>query len=286
MSQDRFRTGVRLPARGVAFVAVRGALAMVLSVGLCPEAFAQLPAPARSPKVATTATQDAVPAALPDAVSVLERHEKAIGGRDEVKRLSSTYAKGTMTMPSVGLSGPVELFAAKPNKQVTRVSLPGVGEVVEGFDGKYGWSINPMTGPMLIDGKQLEERKFDSEFPSERKLEERYASMKTLERTEFDGRQCYKLQLVRKSGGEDIEFYDVGTGLKAGSIVTRETPMGTITATSVETDYRKFGNLLHATTIRNQIGPVQQVITISAVEYDAVPASAFDVPASIKALIK
>jgi hypothetical protein len=139
---------------------------------------------------------------------------------------------------------------------------------------------------MLIDGKQLEERKFDSEFPSERKLEERYASMKTLERTEFDGRQCYKLQLVRKSGGEDIEFYDIGTGLKAGSIVTRETPMGTITATSVETDYRKFGNLLHATTIRNQIGPVQQVITISAVEYDAVPASAFDVPVSIKALIK
>ena len=31
------------------------------------------------------------------------------------------------------------------------------------------------------------------------------------------------MQLVRKSGGEDIEFYDVATGLKAGSITTRET---------------------------------------------------------------
>jgi hypothetical protein len=285
MHQGRFRTGFGLPAPSAASAFVRATVALVFVAALCQGTFAQLPAPARPPKTAPAA-QEAPPAALPEALSVLERHEKAIGGREAVRRLSSVYAKGTMSMPSVGLSGPIELFTARPNKMVMKITLPGVGDVAQGYDGKHGWNVDPMTGPMLIDGKQLEERRFDSEFPSERKFQERYSSMKTIERTEFDGRQCYKLQLVRKTGGEDIEFYDVATGLKAGSILTRESHMGAMTATMVETDYRKFGDLLQATTIRNQVGPIQQLITITTIEYDAVPASAFEMPASIKALIK
>ena len=96
----------------------------------------------------------------------------------------------------------------------------------------------------------------------------------------------YKLRLVRKGGGEDIEFYDVETGLKAGSTNTRETPMGTITATTIETDYKKFGNMLVPTTIKQSGMGVEQVMTITAVDFDAVDAKVFDPPAQIKALIK
>ena len=83
-----------------------------------------------------------------------------------------------------------------------------------------------MTGPMLLEGRQLDEKRFDSEFYSELRNESRYASVTTLERVDFEGRPCYKVRLVRKSGGEDIEFYDVATGLKASSTTTRETQMG------------------------------------------------------------
>ena len=143
-----------------------------------------------------------------------------------------------------------------------------------------------MTGPMVLDGKRLAEKRFDAEFHSELRSDERYASMTTLEQTEFEGRQCYKLRLVRKSGGEDVEFYDVQTGLKAGTIATRETQMGPMSGTTVETDYRKFGNLLHATTVRSTLGGQQQIITITSIEFDNVPASVFEPPASIKALLK
>ncbi len=102
-----------------------------------------------------------------------------------------------------------------------------------------------MTGPMVLEGRQLEEKRFDADFHGELRGADRYASMTTLERTDFEGRPCYKVRLVRKSGGEDTEFYDVETGLKAGSITTRETQMGTVTGTTVATNYRKFGNLLH-----------------------------------------
>jgi hypothetical protein len=251
--------------------------------------FAQFPPPARPPKTAAEAapkSRAAKPAQLPPARTILDKHVSAIGGRQAILGHTSTHATGTLSMPSAGVTGAVDVFGALPNKTLLKVSLGGVGEVLEGFDGTHGWSISPMTGPMLLEGKQLDEKRFDSEFHSELRSDDRYASLTTLERVDFEGRSCYKLRLVRKTGGEDIEFYDVATGLKAGSITTRETQMGTVTGTTVETDYKKFGNLLQPTTVRSEVGGIQQVITITSVDYDKVPASVFDLPMGIKALLK
>jgi hypothetical protein len=143
-----------------------------------------------------------------------------------------------------------------------------------------------MTGPVLLEGRQLEDKRFDAEFHGEIKADSRYTSMKTVEQTEFDGRQCYKVHLVRKNGSEETEFYDVQTGLKAGSITSRETQMGMMTATAMVKEYKKFGNLLQATTMHQKVGPVEQVITVESLEYDTVPASSFDLPPAIQALIK
>ena len=250
---------------------------------------AQFPPPARPPKVGaqpSAKSQDAKPAQLPAARAILDKHLAAIGGRQAVLSHKSTHATGTLSMPAAGVTGAVDVYGAQPNRTLLKVTLGGVGEVLEGFDGTHGWSISPMTGPMLLEGKQLEEKRFDSEFHSELRTEDRYVSLTTLEQVDFEGRSCYKVRLVRKTGGEDIEFYDVATGLKAGSITTRETQMGTVTGTTVETDYRKFGNLLQPTTVRSQVGGLQQVITITAVDYDNVPASIFELPPGIKALLK
>jgi hypothetical protein len=273
--------GLRGLVSSAAVLAALGGSGVVVS--------AQFPPPARPPKAATEPAkpQDGRPgAALPSARSILDRHLAAIGGRDAVLSHKSTHASGTLSMPAAGVTGGVDMYGAHPNRTLLKVSLGGVGEVLEGFDGTHGWSISPMTGPMLLEGKQLDEKRFDSEFHSELRSDARYQSLTTLEQVDFEGRRCYKVRLVRKTGGEDIEFYDVATGLKAGSITTRETQMGTVTGTTVETDYKKFGNLLQPTTVRSQVGGLQQVITITSIDYDQVPASIFELPAGIKALLK
>lgn len=273
---------------------IRGLTAALVAAGLLGMAVAnlsaQFPPPARPPKVGpqppAAKSQEARPAQLPAARAILDKHLAAIGGRQAVLSHKSTHATGTLSMPAAGVTGAVDVYGAQPNRTLLKVMLGGVGEVLEGFDGTHGWSISPMTGPMLLEGKQLEEKRFDSEFHSELRTQDRYVSLTTLEQVDFEGRSCYKVRLVRKTGGEDIEFYDVATGLKAGSITTRETQMGTVTGTTVETDYKKFGNLLQPTTVRSQVGGLQQVITISSVDYDSVPASTFDLPPGIKALLK
>jgi hypothetical protein len=286
MFQERFRRGSALPAgRPLRFSAFAVLAAILGSVG--PVAHAQFPPPARSPgqaRVSAAAAQ--ATAALPPARRILDRHVEAIGGREAYLKHSSMHLRGTLSVPAAGMTGTLESFHARPNKSLLKVSLEGVGEVRQGFDGTHGWSLSPMTGPMLQDGQELADNRFEADFQRELKPDSHYVSITTIEQTDFDGRPCYKVRLVRKAGREDIEFYDVATGLRAGSIVTRETHMGEVTSTIVETDYRKFGNLLLPTTFRQQMGPIEQVLKIAVVEYDTVDPSVFALPDAIKALIK
>jgi hypothetical protein len=264
--------------------------------------FAQTAQPAAPPKQAPAAPPKQAPAVprpdgsakekstsqsdLPSARSIIDRHVKAVGGREAVLAHTSSHATGSMTVTGSGITGVVDIYSAKPDKSLLKINLGGIGDVLEAFDGVHGWSLSPMTGPMLTEGKELEEKKFDADFYSDLHEEGRYASMKTVEKTTFDGRPCYKVSLIKKDGGEDFDFYDVATGLKAGAMGTRESQMGPMPVTQVHSDYKKFGNLLVATTLKQTAMGVEQVLKLNTIEFDNVPPSTFDPPAQIKALIK
>jgi hypothetical protein len=258
----------------------RRALAAICVLAFAGPSYAQSTAPAQAPQAAPAA------ASLPTAQSILDRHVEAVGGRKVLMALKSIHTVGAMTIPANGMSGSIEVFAARPNKMLAKTTIAGIGEISEGFDGTHSWSISPMTGPMLATGEELAQKAFDADFDGPLNVAARYTSIKTLEKTTFDGRPCYKLSMVRKDGGEDIEFYDVASGLKAGSIVSRKSPMGTVTATSTIGEYKKFGDLMQPTSVKQSTTGVEIVTTFSVVEYDKVAPETFEPPAVIKALIK
>ena len=242
--------------------------------------------PAHAQSATATVPKTADTAALPDAKTILERHVEAVGGRKALAARNSVKTTGTIEIPANGITGTLEAYSARPNKMFIKQSLAGVGEITEGFDGTNGWSINPVTGPTLLTGEELAQRAFDSDFDSTLNAATRFTSMKTLEKTQFDGRECYKVALVRKDGAEDIEFYDVATGLKAGTTGTRKTQMGPITSTQTVKEYKKFGDLLQPTVIAQSAMGVELTITFKTYEYDTVQPSVFEPPAPIKALLE
>jgi hypothetical protein len=248
---------------------------------------AQAPAPAQAPKPPAAEAKAPEPAAkLPSARSIIDRYITAIGGRKAILSHSSSHATGTMSVPGSGMTGTLDIYGAKPNKSLVKITIGGIGEVLEGFDGKIGWSISPMTGPRLTEGKELEEKMFDADFYSDLHEEGRYTSMTTVDKVTFEGRSCYKISLIRKSGAEDFDFYDVETGLKAGAIGNRESQMGKMNVTQVHSDYKKFGGLLVPTTLKQSAMGVQQILTLTSIEFDKVDPSVFVPPAPIQALIK
>ena len=203
---------------------------------------AQVPVPKAAPKAPAQKASRA-DAALPTARSIIDRHIVAWAVERRFWRARRTHAVGTVSIPSAGMTGSVDVFAAKPDKitaadharrdRIDRGRVRRQGRLVAVADDRADAGAGEGAGAEALRLR----------FPRRPPRDDRYESMTTMEKTDFEGRPCYKLRLVRRAGGEEFEFYDVETGLKAGGITTRESPMGPITGTTIETDYKKFGSL-------------------------------------------
>jgi hypothetical protein len=257
-------------------------LASITLTALAPLALAAQGAAA--PTAAATAPA-AAPAALPAARELLDRYVAAIGGRDALMKHGSRRATGTLEIPAVGIKGEMVASAAKPDRMLVTVTLPGLGEMRQGFDGAVGWSIDPTQGPMVLSGKQLEQRRVQADFYGDLHETKSFRSMTTLDLVDFEGAKAYRVKLVRQSGDSLVELFDATSGLMVGTISTQESPMGALTITSVVSDYKPFGSVRMPTRITQKFPTGQQVtVTVTDVEFDAVPPAVFDLPAEIRAL--
>jgi zinc protease len=225
-------------------------------------------------------------ASAPAAQEVIARFVREIGGKAALEKVQSQHMTGKFEMSAQGMNGTLEVFAKRPDKVLMKISLPGVGEMIQGFDGKVGWSLTPVTGPMLLEGKMLEQVREQANFDAVLHDASRFKSMQTAGQGQFDGKECYTLKLVKQSGQESTEYYDTKTGLLVGSSEVQETPLGSVPVTGVIGEYKKFGDILFATRLSEKMGPLTQVMTFQTMELNTVDDSVFELPEAIKALTK
>ena len=230
--------------------------------------------------------QQAAAVAAPSAREIVDRFIREAGGEAAFRSIKSIRAKGTLSIPAQGLSGQVETLLGRPAKMITRVTVSGVGNLEEGYDGKVGWSIDPINGPALVSGKALIERADEAWFDAALHTPDFAKQMTVLGKEEFDKRQAYKIKIVLASGTEQTEFYDVETGLQLGQEATRDTPFGSAPTTTIYRNYKKFGPVMMPALQLQRILGIEQSVTFTSIEFDVLPSNAFELPAVIKALIK
>lgn len=228
--------------------------------------------------------KDSVPA--PTALEILQRFAKEIGGQEAFSKHSSQHAKGTVEMPGQNLTGNMEVFAARPNKLKMVITMQGLGAIVTAFDGTIGWMVNPLIGPMLLEGKMLDQIKSEADFDHTLHNPDDYKVMDYQGKEDFGGEECYKLHLVHKTGFDSIEYFAVKSGLQKGFVATQDTPLGPVKATTLVSDYKHFGDLFVPSKMTQSVSGMQSVMTITEMEYDTVPKDAFDPPVEIKALLQ
>lgn len=240
--------------------------------------------------VVLVVTQGAAPAGqsdkLPTAREIVDRSVKATGGAGAMKAITSMRAKGTFTISGQALSGDLDMMAARPNKLVMRVNIPGLGTIEEGFDGKVGWSIDPLQGPVLVTDRRLSERADEAWFDAELHLDDYVKSMTVVGREKFDGREAYRLKVITVRGNEQFELFDVESGLPLGMEASRDTPLGIIPSVMILKEHQKFGPFLMPTRVVQKVLGQEHLFSFTSYEFDTVPATAFDLPPTIKALIK
>ncbi|MDQ3171242.1 MAG: hypothetical protein M3Q55_13995 [Acidobacteriota bacterium] len=221
----------------------------------------------------------------PEARAIIERHLAAAGATDPAA-VTSMRASGTLAMPAQGITGTVQIIAARPDKTLLKAEIAGIGSLESGFDGERGWSVDPIMGPSLLTGKQLDQAKFDASFDGPFHDLSRFTSLAAAGTEEFDGRQAHRVNAINMSGDKSAEYFDAATGLHAGSVSTRETPMGAIDVTSIVRDYRKAGGALQAHQLVQRMMGVEQIITLDTFEFNVATAGTFAMPPAVKALVK
>jgi len=221
---------------------------------------------------------------LPPARDIVSRHIKAIGGEAALAAINSMRIRGRLEIPSQKIVGDLEVLTARPAKQLYRVTVPSIGRIENGYDGAVGWSLSPAAGPELLAGRQLTEAADDAWFDGPLHAPGHVRELITLARTDFDGKPAYKVRVVYASGSEQIEYFDTNTGLQIGAESARAMPQGVVQSVSILRDYRKFGQLLQASTLVQRALGFEQIVTVTSCEYNVVPSVAFDPPAEVRAL--
>ena len=270
---------------------VRRSLLHTLTLGACAVALpATLAAQAgtstaKKPAASSSAKAAATTAALPSARAVIDAYVKAIGGRGALEARKSVKSTATLEVPAAGLKADIESSSMAPNKMVMKTTMPGLGELMQGYDGTTAWAIDPMQGARVLTGPELEQMKTQADFLSELRDPAGYTSMDVVADTTFESRPAYKLRLVRKSGEEVREFYDKESKLLLGTQTTVQTGMGPVEATTIRQDYKQLGGLLVPTKSIQRANGQEFVITILSSEANAVDPTVFALPAQIKALV-
>ena len=223
--------------------------------------------------------------ALPSAAALTAKYATAVGA-PAFLAAKAVVTKGGLSMPAAGLNATFEMTQLAPNQMQMVTTIPGMGEVQVGYDGTTGWAMDPMQGPRVLAGKELDQMKDEADRRAIARSADLFSAMETLKDTTFNSERCYLVKLTWKSGRETFDCYSPTTGLLVASRSVQKTAMGEIPVITLFSDYKKFGDVTVATKTVQELMGQQQILTVSSVEFKDGAGVTIAPPAAVQALIK
>lgn len=245
-----------------------------------PPAAPRMPAAggAAAPKV--TAVDDA-----PTPKAIWAKFVEATGGEAAIQREGSRSSKGRMLIPAAGIEGTMETLVRSPNLLLVRTNIPNIGEMLQGYDGAHGWSVDPMGGPRLIEGDELEPLLRSADIAGPAMYLERAKSSKTLGHADFRGRDTWVVELEGLFSSPTTFYFDRADGLMRGMRTTAKGPMGNIPVEVEMAEYKQFGAAKFPSKSISRMMMQEITFTVDETNDAEIPLSVFEAPAEIKALI-
>jgi len=202
---------------------------------------------------------------LPAASVLIAKYAAAIGG-PAMMSAKSIVTKGGMSMPSAGINGTIEMTQTGTNQMQMVTTIPGMGDIQAGYDGNIAWAADPMQGPRLLSGKEMEQIRDEADRRTLVRDPELFSATQTVADTTMNGERCFEVKLSWKSGRETFDCFSPATGLLVGSRSVQTTSMGAIPVVTFYTEYKKFGEVTVPTKTTMELMGQQQIVTISSVE--------------------
>ena len=222
---------------------------------------------------------------LPDARTLVARHDSLVGGRAALEVHQSMRLLGTFTIAAAGIDAPLEMLKRRPNQYIFRAAIPQLGEITQGFDGQTAWSMQPGQGARILTGAAAARMAESADFFGDLHDLTKFVSVETVEETDFFGVRVYKVRFTRETGEVVHEYFSVASGLSAGSSVEVGTAVGRQESITVLAEYREFEGVRIASRIVQRQPEYESVIRIVMVEFDRLTAAALAPPEEVQALL-
>ncbi len=223
---------------------------------------------------------------FPPADELIDAYVEAIGGREVYLAPTSVRQVGAVTVVGVGLTGEFEILQVLPDRLLSRIELPGLGEILSGFDGEVGWSVNPLLGPSLMEGAELAQTAERAQALATLRDRSLVPERETVGREEIDGEACWRVRLTWASGQVSHDCFSAETGFLLETEESQSSQMGEVPVTTRYTEFRSFGSVTVPTRILQSSIGQEMEIRIREVEFDVVSPEQVEPPAAVRALVE
>lgn len=161
---------------------------------------------------------------------IINKNIELTGGITNWKLLNSIVLQGKVIL-GVNDEFSMKIYQQRPNLTKTVITIANKENVIEGFDGKYGYSMNYATNKLQVQKDYIAES-FDTDYID---YEMKGFTASLLGREKVGDRDCYKIELT-KNVNKTIYFFDVQNYLLLKEVKKDET--------LVYDDYKRVNNFL------------------------------------------
>lgn len=231
--------------------------------------------------VGTAAAQDS-----PKAEDLIGKYIKAVGKYTKDGKpatLKSRVTKGTLIVTDFGMEGEITNFLVPPN-DYTKIVFEAFGEIERGVKGDLAWEINPMMGPVILEGGEkaarLQETAGFTRFENWKKS---YSKAETTGEGTVGDAACYKVVMTPKEGSPVTCSFDKTSGL----LLKTEVDVEGFDVEVTLSDYKETEGVKLPHKVLTEGGEYNLEMIIESVEYNVdIPTDRFDLPDEIKELTK
>jgi hypothetical protein len=243
-----------------------------------PVAAAPDAAVAAAPASAASPPAPAAPPPLRSANAILADSSKAMGGDAPWTSHHSIETTTQIEYGKMAISGTRTQTLTSKNKSLAVTTIPNVGEVKEGTDGRVVWAEDPVNGLRILTGAEAEQFKLESTWNLERNLKKLFPKI-AVKADSDGGRALECLELTPKIGQPLTTCYDAETHLQTLQKGTAATPQGDVPFTSRIKGWRDAGGLKFPELVEMTTGPIEFAARLTNVAFDKpVDNKMFEVP--------